>query len=144
MDAGCGIGTFDRCVAGVGKVSYLGGHKYGTQLPISNHPGTQGTRYFLNALFEAPCSSSEAQPEVSTWVSGPEATNFDTYTTSVCYENTGDGLAFDAVLTLTLPPGATFISATDDGFSDGSSVTWVLGSLPAGASGRGRPGARCG
>jgi hypothetical protein len=118
-----------------GKVSYLGGHKYVTDLPISSNPMTQGTRYFLNALFEAPCSSSEGQPEISTWVSGPEATNFDTYTTSVCYENTGDGIAFDAVLTLTLPPGATFVSATHDGFSDGSTVTWILGSVPAGASG---------
>jgi len=118
-----------------GKVSYLGGHKYGTNLPISSNPGTQGTRYFLNALFEAPCSSSEGQPEMSTWVSGPEATNFDTYTTSVCYENTGDGIAFDAVLTLTLPPGATFVSATHNGLSDGTTVTWNLGSLPAGASG---------
>ncbi|MCK9462471.1 MAG: hypothetical protein M0R80_22850 [Proteobacteria bacterium] len=38
-----------------GKISYLGGHKYSTATPISEHPDTQGTRFFLNALFEADC-----------------------------------------------------------------------------------------
>jgi len=113
-----------------GKVSYLGGHKYDVALPISASPKTQGTRYFLNALFEAPCSTSEGQPEVSTSVSGPEATNSNTYTTSVCYENSGTGIAFDAVLTLTLPTGATFASATDPGLESGNTVIWSLGSLP--------------
>jgi len=114
-----------------GKVSYLGGHKYGVALPISANPLTQGTRYFLNALFEAPCSTSEGQPEMSTFVSGPEATNSDTYTTSVCYENSGSGIAFEAVLTLTLPAGATFVSADVPGLASGNTVTWALGSLPA-------------
>jgi len=38
-----------------GKISYLGGHKYSTDTPISAHPDAQGTRFFLNALFEADC-----------------------------------------------------------------------------------------
>jgi hypothetical protein len=41
---------------GAGKVSYLGGHAYDVQLPISENPTTQGTRLFLNSLFEAPCA----------------------------------------------------------------------------------------
>jgi hypothetical protein len=41
---------------GSGKVSYLGGHRYDVALPISTHPTTQGTRLFLNSLFEAPCA----------------------------------------------------------------------------------------
>jgi len=113
-----------------GKVSYLGGHKYTVDVPISANPMTQGTRYFLNALFEAPCSESDGQPEVSTSISGPASTSTDTYTTSVCYENTGSGIAFDAVLTLTLPAGATFVSATEPGQESGDTVTWSLGSLP--------------
>jgi hypothetical protein len=117
-----------------GKVSYLGGHKYDVALPISANPLTQGTRYFLNALFEAPCSSSEGLPEASTSVSGPDATNSNTYITSVCYENTGSGIAFDAVLTLTMPAGATFVSASDPGLESGNTVTWWLGSLPADTS----------
>jgi len=40
---------------GAGKVSYLGGHQYGVDLPISQHATTQGARLFLNSLFEAPC-----------------------------------------------------------------------------------------
>lgn len=38
-----------------GKISYLGGHKYSTKTPISGNPDSQGTRFFLNALFEADC-----------------------------------------------------------------------------------------
>ncbi len=38
-----------------GKISYLGGHKYSTKTPISDNPDSQGTRFFLNALFEADC-----------------------------------------------------------------------------------------
>jgi len=117
-----------------GKVSYLGGHKYDVKLPISANPKTQGTRYFLNALFEAPCTTSEGQPEMSTAVYGPEATNSDSYTTSVCYENSGTGIAFDSVLTLTLPAGATFVSASVAGVASGSTVTWSLGSLPGDTS----------
>jgi hypothetical protein len=41
---------------GAGKVSYLGGHAYTTDLPISANPTTAGVRLFLNSLFEAPCA----------------------------------------------------------------------------------------
>ncbi|MCU0661521.1 MAG: putative metal-binding motif-containing protein [Myxococcota bacterium] len=41
-----------------GKISYLGGHKYSTATPISENPDSQGTRFFLNALFEADCITS--------------------------------------------------------------------------------------
>jgi hypothetical protein len=44
---------------GAGKVSYLGGHAYGTGLPISANPTTAGVRLFLNSLFEAPCAFNE-------------------------------------------------------------------------------------
>jgi hypothetical protein len=42
--------------ADAGKISYLGGHQYDVALPISGHATTQGTRLFLNSLFEAPCA----------------------------------------------------------------------------------------
>lgn len=38
-----------------GKISYLAGHRYKTETPISENYDTQGTRFFLNALFEADC-----------------------------------------------------------------------------------------
>ncbi len=39
----------------LGKVSYLGGHQYQTSVPIASGSQSQGTRLFLNALFEAQC-----------------------------------------------------------------------------------------
>src|SRR5262249_32647364 len=40
-----------------GKVSYLGGHQYQTTVPVTSGSQSQGTRLFLNALFEAQCVS---------------------------------------------------------------------------------------
>jgi len=39
-----------------GKISYLGGHQYSTNVPLSSGSSSQGTRLFLNALFEAQCT----------------------------------------------------------------------------------------
>jgi hypothetical protein len=41
-----------------GKVSYLGGHQYRTDVPVTSGSQSQGTRLFLNALFEAGCVSN--------------------------------------------------------------------------------------
>jgi hypothetical protein len=38
-----------------GKISYLGGHQYPTTVPVTSGSQSQGTRLFLNALFEAQC-----------------------------------------------------------------------------------------
>lgn len=46
----------DHECPGSGKVSYLGGHQYDVDLPISSNPTSQGARLFLNSLFEAPCT----------------------------------------------------------------------------------------
>jgi len=117
-----------------GKVSYLGGHKYGVNTPMSANPGSQGTRYFLNSLFEAPCSSDEGQPTPSTWVEAAGGTNSPSHIIPVCYDNAGPGIAFNSVLTLLLPAGVTFVSATGGGQLSGDSVIWNLGSLAAEAS----------
>jgi MYXO-CTERM domain-containing protein len=39
-----------------GKISYLGGHSFSTNVPVSSGSASQGTRLFLNALFEAQCT----------------------------------------------------------------------------------------
>lgn len=44
-----------------GKISYLGGHQYSTNVPVSSGSQSQGTRLFLNALFEADCVTSAAR-----------------------------------------------------------------------------------
>jgi hypothetical protein len=38
-----------------GKISYLGGHQYKTDVPLQSGSQSQGGRLFLNALFEADC-----------------------------------------------------------------------------------------
>jgi MYXO-CTERM domain-containing protein len=42
-----------------GKISYLGGHQYSTAVPVTSGAESQGTRLFLNALFEAQCVNGE-------------------------------------------------------------------------------------
>lgn len=117
-----------------GKVSYLGGHKYETTLPMSTHPKSQGTRYFLNSLFEAPCSS-EAVPGFSATLSGPAYTTSGTVTYTLEYSVTGSGILHDAALSLPLPAGASFVSATGGGAFGSGSVNWSLGTLSGGDSG---------
>lgn len=118
-----------------GKVSYLGGHRYSTSVPMSSNPDAQGTRLFLNALFEADCVTSAAQPMPSlSWTgmmtipSSPLPAE-QTYTLHV--SNAGLGAALDAVLTATVPAGVEIVSASTGGVVAGSTVTWTLGSLGA-------------
>lgn len=59
LDGDCDIIGYDEFAepgeCALGKVSYLGGHSYSTGTPISGSWSTQGTRLFLNSLFEADC-----------------------------------------------------------------------------------------
>jgi len=112
-----------------GKVSYLGGHEYDVDLPISENPTTQGTRLFLNSLFEAPCATAEGLPILALTKSAPEVVVDPEITFDIAYMNTGALPALDAVLTDTLPPGVTFMSATDNGVEADGVVTWQLGNL---------------
>jgi uncharacterized repeat protein (TIGR01451 family) len=54
---------------------------------------------------------------------------------TVGYANTGNSNAQNPVLSATLPPNTTFVSATDGGILAGNEIQWSLGSLPALASG---------
>ncbi|MGE3630263.1 MAG: hypothetical protein AB7P00_10135, partial [Sandaracinaceae bacterium] len=66
LDGECDIVTYDEFAepgeCARGKVSYLGGHQYSTALPVSSHADTQGTRLFLNSLFEADCVTGGLTP----------------------------------------------------------------------------------
>jgi uncharacterized repeat protein (TIGR01451 family) len=99
----------------LGKVSYLGGHKYDTKLPISTNPTTQGTRLFLNSLFEAPCATRAGQPSLDLFLDGPAATSSPTITLTIDYANYGPGVALGASLKDNIPSGATFVSASGGG-----------------------------
>lgn len=115
-----------------GKISYLGGHEYDIDLPISENPTTQGTRLFLNSLFEAPCSSAEGLPLPSLIKTAPAVAVDPEVTFDLEYVNKGPLPALDAVLIDTLPPGVTFVSATDDGVEADGVVTWQLGNIGEG------------
>lgn len=121
------------CTTRVGKVSYLGGHSYGTAVPLSTNPDSQGTRMFLNSLFEADCVTLAGQPDLGLSVSG--ATHLSSasfpvvsrYTSS--YVNYGVGAALDASLGLDYPAGASLSGSEAGGTDDGSAVTWAIGSV---------------
>ncbi|NUN14604.1 MAG: hypothetical protein HUU55_13320 [Myxococcales bacterium] len=95
----------NTCQSAVGKVSYLGGHAYDTKVPISQNPKTQGTRIFLNSLFEADCASEEGQPKVTMTLDMPAVTNTPETTVTVTLVNAGPGVL--------LKPQVTVLHSTD-------------------------------
>ncbi len=152
-DGSCDIGTGEVFLpggggaCGTGKVSYLGGHDYKTGVPLSGNGDSQGTRLFLNALFEADCVTSAGQPRMSLSLGG----ELEVRTRSLPvqrdyaagYGNSGKGAALDAVLNLDVPatlsiaaaPGAT-LTATRAGWAIGaiSGLPVLAGDPPASGS----------
>lgn len=125
----------DPSMCQLGKVSYLGGHRYATTVPVSANPDAQGTRLFLNALFEADCVTDAAQAEINLGWSGPALVPAGTpppeATYTVRVSNGGRGAALGSVLTVTLPPGVEVVTTTPMGTVAGSTITWDLGSIGA-------------
>jgi uncharacterized protein (TIGR03382 family) len=133
LDGECWIGVHspqDDCY--MGKISYLGGHAYKTDLPLSGNQDSQGTRLFLNALFEADCVTSQAQPEIDLSLVGDVVVAVGSESTyTAVYVNSGYGFPLDAVLSLELPVG---VSATDfetPGSEANNIISWDIGSIGA-------------
>ncbi|HEX7601475.1 MAG TPA: hypothetical protein VF316_07720, partial [Polyangiaceae bacterium] len=120
----------EKCGA-AGKVSYLGGHQYTTSLPISTNPKTQGVRMFLNSLFDSTCASLNGLPNLTFTKTAPATTVGSSVTFTITYANSGPSVALGAVVTDPIPPGSTFVSATNGGVFGGGVVTWNLGNLGA-------------
>ncbi len=106
-----------------GRVAYLDGY-YSTNLPMSTHPQTQGTRLFLDALFAGSCTVAEAQPTFPVGLGGPNTVQTPSLTVSVVTGNTTPVMATNVTLTYTLPPGAQFVSATNGGMYASGTVSW--------------------
>jgi len=123
-----GEGQEEACLE-IGKVSYLGGHEYDTDVPISTHAGSQGARLFLNSLFEAPCATEAGQPLIYLDKVAPDTTTSATLTFTLYYSNEGPTTALDAVITDPIPAGSTFVSATNGGTFSSGVVTWDLQNL---------------
>jgi uncharacterized repeat protein (TIGR01451 family) len=118
-----------------GKVSYLSGHQYQPDLPISKNPSTNGIRLFLDSLFESECANAASQPNLSLTKTAPASVTESTLTYTLTYASSGPGIADSAVLTDPLPAGATFVSASDGGTFANGVVTWSLGNITSGKSG---------
>lgn len=112
-----------------GKVSYLGGHEYSTNVPVTNN---QGTRLFLNALFEADCVSTVGQPAISLSLGGPVQLAAPTLPAEAeflaSYNNGAIGPALDAVMRQQLGDGIELVAAAGGAVS-GAEVTWTIGSI---------------
>jgi len=123
------------CDRGIGKVSYLGGHRYETKLPLSANPNSQGTRLFLNSLFEADCATAEGQPYVTLSLGGP-AFGGPSVTYQIVARNFGPGPIQDVVVVDTLPAGVVPVSGTEPYVwnAGARTVTWTIGNLGAGAT----------
>lgn len=118
-----------------GRVTYLAGHDYSTELPISTNPQTNGVRLFLNSIFESGCATSAIQDDVILTKSAPAFTNASQITYTITYTNPGPSAVESVRLTDFLPPGATFVSASGGGTEASGVVTWELPPLAAGANG---------
>ena len=116
-------------------MSYLGGHEYSTKVPISANGDSQGTRLFLNSLFEAECVTARGAAIIEVSASAPAFTATPLVTFTLDWHNDGAGVAVTARLTDTLPAGAAFVSATGGGTLSGGTVAWDLGDIAPNASG---------
>jgi hypothetical protein len=136
IDGVCDIGHDEFNPVGectFGKVSYLGGHAYRTEVPVSANPNSQGTRLFLNALFEADCVTTAGQPSLSlSWagdavLAAQELPVEGTYT--LYFSNDGQGAALDSVITALAPAGAETSAFEEEGTESGGEVSWDVGAI---------------
>jgi MYXO-CTERM domain-containing protein len=118
-----------------GKVSYLGGHRYATDTPLSANGDTQGARLFLNALFEADCVTSIGQPRISLTFSGDLIVAARSVPVEgdylAGYVNGGRGIALDGVLSQVVPNGATLTAIAAGGTMVAAGAEWTVGSISA-------------
>ncbi len=136
LDGACQIVSEERteqCGSeGTGKVSYLGGHRYDTNTPITGNWGSQGARLFLNALFEADCVTTVGQPQISLSWSGPTPlARGSAGAFTVSYANLGLGSAIDAELVVDVPAAATLEDYEAGGVAASDTVRWTIGSIGA-------------
>jgi MYXO-CTERM domain-containing protein len=115
-----------------GKVSYLGGHAYGTAVPMSGNDDSHGARLFLNALFEADCVTSVGQPGIVLGLQGPlviAAQNVPVERDfSATYANQGRGAALDAVMS-EIVPASVVVAGVVDGAVVAGGAEWMVGSI---------------
>jgi uncharacterized repeat protein (TIGR01451 family) len=123
-----------------GRVTYLAGHDYTLDLPITSNPQTNGIRLFLNALLMSDCASTHVQDDVVLTKTAPASTNASEIPYTITYSNptTSGRDVEDIEITDKLPAGTTLVagSATPAETSNaGGVVTWNLPPLAPGEQG---------
>ncbi len=111
-------------------------------------PLANGTT-ITNGTYSVDCAETAAvtgSPVTTTATSSPTLTLTATdapdpvaaganITWTLAYSNTGNMNASGTVLTASVPAGTTFVSASTGGTQSAGTVTWTIGTLPAGGSG---------
>ncbi len=121
-----------------GRVTYLAGHDYAVDLPITANPQTNGVRLFLNALLTSDCASTHGDDDLVITKSAPAFTTTSdiAYTISVGNPATNTAVAENVEVADALPAGTTYVagSGTPAPTSIASGVvTWDLPALAPGA-----------
>ncbi len=79
---------------------------------------------------ESTATTQVVRPVLAVSKTGPESALINTdFEYSITVSNVGDGTAYSATLTDTLPAGLTYVSSDPEATVDGSTVTWSLGDL---------------
>ena len=91
-------------------------------------------KLFLNSLLEAPCATDLGAAALDIVKTGPKTTSANQATYTLTVLDPGSSVAGATKLTDVLPPGVSFVSATNGGTAAGSTVTWNLGSIGPGQS----------
>lgn len=117
-------------------MTYLAGHDYSLDLPISANPQTNGVRLFLNSIFESDCASELGQDDVTLIKTAPPLTNPNEILYTISYTNPGPGAVENLKLIDKLPAGTTYILGSGvptPTSTSGGVLTWNLPVLASGA-----------
>ena len=123
-----------------GRVTYLAGHDYSVDLPVSANPQTNGVRLMMNTIFESDCATdADPAPQMDgvLVMSGPATITGSQITYSVSYTNPGPRTVENVTLTDALPPGTTYATGSAvpaPTSTTGGVLTWHLPPIASGAS----------
>jgi uncharacterized repeat protein (TIGR01451 family) len=121
-----------------GQVTYLGGHDYSLDVPITSNPQTNGIRLFLNALFKSDCATSVGE-DVSITKTAPATTDQNEIPYTITLQNplTAIAPAENVVVRDTIPAGTTYVAGSGSPAPTsiaGGVLTWNLPPLAPGAT----------
>jgi len=124
--------------AGNGRLTYLAGHDYSLDLPITSNPQTNGVRIFLNAILMADCAANVGQPDATFTLSAPALISANEIQYTLDYSNPGPRPAEYFRIRDPIPTNTTYVlgsASITPNSTSGGVLTWNLPPLGAGQSG---------